>query len=207
MKQVSIAALWALTLLVGSSPVARGLQETGAPAATGPGVVAVLDVVRVFNENADHSAEMERIRQAAESVKAEVERELEQIKADAQPLLKMEQGSVERNQLEGQLEQRQTALKTKARQQEMDLLTAEAKVYFATWTRMQQVIARIAQHNQISLVLRFDSASMDPENRADVIKGVNRSVIYNDRLDMTDLVIAEMGPTVARTAAAGTINR
>ena len=67
---------------------------------------------------------------------------------------------------------------------------------------MQQVIAQVAAHNSISLVLRFDSASIDPENRNDVIKGVNRSVIYHDRLDITDPVIQMMGPSTASAGAA-----
>lgn len=187
--------------LVGWAPQAMG-QATG-NGAEGPGVVAVLDVVRVFNENEAHSTEMDQIRVAADQVKKEVEAELQKLRAEAEPLAQMEAGSPARNQLEAELEQKQAALRTKARQQEMDLLGREAQVYYKTWTRMQQVIATVAQHNNISLVLRFDSAEIDPENRADVIKGVNRSVIYHERLDMTDLVIQGMGPTVASAGAAG----
>jgi Skp family chaperone for outer membrane proteins len=174
------------------------------------GFVALLDVVRVFNENADHASRMERIRQQAESVKAHVEAELEKIRIDAQPLQTMPQGTPERNALEGQLEQRQTGLKTQARQQEMDLLKEEATVYFQTWNRMQEVLTQVATQNKISLVLRFDSADIDAENRADVIKGVNRSVIYHDTsFDITGMVIELMGPTVAsqKTGASGTTNR
>jgi Skp family chaperone for outer membrane proteins len=168
------------------------------PAAAGPGVVAVLDVFRVFNENAEHSAAMEQIRQSAEAVKASVEGEMQTISSEAQQVMKLEAGSPERNQKEADLEQRQTALRTRARQEELDLLAREAGVYYQTWTRMQQVITAVAEHNNISLVLRFDSAAIDPENRGDVIKGVNRAVIYHDRLDMTDLVIQQMGPTTAQ---------
>lgn len=167
-----------------------------------PGVVAVLDVFRVFNENAEHSAAMEQIRQSAEAVKTSVESEMAQITSEAQQVMKLEAGSPERNQKEADLEQRQAALRTKARQQEIDLLAREAGVYYQTWNRMQQVIGAVAQHNNISLVLRFDSAAIDPENRGDVIKGVNRAVIYHDRLDMTDLVIQQMGPTTAQATPA-----
>ncbi len=182
--------------------IALAVQTTNGqdnpPAAAGPGVVAVLDVFRVFNENAEHSTAMEQIRQSAETVKTSVEGEMQQISSEAQQVMKLEAGSPERNQKEADLEQRQTALRTKARQQELDLLAREAGVYYQTWTRMQQVINAVAQHNNISLVLRFDSAAIDPENRGDVIKGVNRAVIYHDRLDMTDLVIQQMGPTTAQ---------
>jgi Skp family chaperone for outer membrane proteins len=176
-----------------------GLAQDNPPPAT-PGVVAVLDVFRVFNENAEHSAAMEQIRQSAEAVKTSVESEMAQITSEAQQVMKLETGSAERNQKEAELEQRQTALRTKARQQELDLLAREAGVYYQTWNRMQQVIGIVAQHNNISLVLRFDSAAIDPENRGEVIKGVNRAVIFHDRLDLTDLVIKQMETATAQAA-------
>ncbi len=204
MKSALLAVATAFTILALSAGSGMAQQQTSEP-----GFVALLDVVRVFNENADHSSRMERIRQQAEAVKSGLEAKMEGIRTEAQQLMKMESGSPERNQKEAELEQRQTALSTEARQQEFDLLTEEARVYYQTWNRMQEVLAQVATHNKISLILRFDSAAIDPENRNDVIKGVNRSVIYHDSsFDITDMVIQQMGPTVAAGAApAATTNR
>lgn len=196
MKQVCHAALAAL-FAVALWPVSVASAQN-----SGPGLVAVLDVFRVFNENAEHATQMDQIKQAADAVKAEVEGQLQQLANEARALDGMSIGSDERNAKEASLEQRQASLRTKARQQELDLLTREARVYYQTWTRMQEVLARVCEHNNISLVIRFDSAEINPEDRNAVIKGVNRAVIYHDRLDLTDLVIQQMGPTVARAPAA-----
>ncbi len=196
MKKAILAITVAIVIQSLCIPAVRA-QETAA----GPGLVAVLDVVRVFNENADHAQKMDQIRQKAESVKTTIEQKFVQLQDEAKEAMKLEQNTAQRNQVEAQLEQRQAAIKTEARQQETDLLTEEARVYFQTWNKLQQVIGQVASHNNISLVLRYDSASIDPENRNDVIKGVNRSVIYHDRLDITDLVIQQMGPSTANAAA------
>ena len=105
-----------------------------------------------------------------------------------------EVGTPERNQKEGQLEQEQTTLRTYARQKETDLLNREAQIYYNTYQKMQSVVSSFATENDIALVLRFDSADMNPTNRADVIKGVNRAVVFHHYRDISKYIIQNMGP-------------
>ena len=65
---------------------------------------------------------------------------------------------------------------------------------------MQAVLKSLSTQHGISLVLRFDSEDVDPTNRGEVIKGVNRSIVYQEKLDLTSLVISQMSND---TAAAG----
>ena len=57
---------------------------------------------------------------------------------------------------------------------------------------MQSVVESIAKKYNISLVLRFDSAEIDKTSRPEVIKGVNRAVVYHHKLDLTSMVVKEM---------------
>ncbi|HMP80786.1 MAG TPA: OmpH family outer membrane protein [Pirellulaceae bacterium] len=171
------------------------------------GIVAVLDVARVFQSNAEFDRKMQDIRQQADRLRSEAQREQEQIRQEAMQLQGVDPNSAQFKQLEATLEQRHTNLRTQAGQSERDLLVKEATIYFETYQKMQSVVSRIAQREGIALVLRFDSSPIDPENRGDVIKGVNRNVVFYDRLDMTDLVIDEMGPRVAEQKPAGTTPR
>ncbi len=174
-------------------------QEEGKSA----GLVAVLDVAKVFKEHGDFNSKMEAIKSEADGLKVQIQQQQEGIKAEAQGLAQYDIGSPERNQLEATLEQKQASLRTKARQAEADLLNREAKIYFETYQRMQSVVSSIANKHGISLVLRFDSETIESTNRAEVIKGVNRSVVYHRRLDLTNMVIREMNPSQAQ-ASSGT---
>ena len=100
--------------------------------------------------------------------------------------------------MEATLEQKQAALRTKARQAEADLLNREAKIYYDTYQQMQSVVSSLANQHGISLVLRFDSGAIDSTNRAEVIKGVNRAVVFHRRLDLTNMVIGQMNPSTGR---------
>ncbi len=159
------------------------------------GIVAVLDVAKVFKENLAFSNQMDDIRAEADMLKKNIEGKQEQIRAKAMQLSTMEPTA--RKQLEGQLEQEQTALRTEARQTEQDLLVKEASIYFATYQKMQSVVEQIAQQHNIALVLRFDSAPINKDNPNEVVVGVNRAIVYHHKLDLTTMVIGNMGPTVA----------
>ncbi len=178
-----------------------GVAQQGDSVASG--IVAVLDVAKIFTDNATFDSKMKSIKSEADTLKAEIQGEQEKIRQDAQKLQGYEAGSPERNQLEAELEQRQAALRTRARQSEQDLLNREAAIYYDTYTEMQKVVADIAQQYGISLVLRFDSAEIDKTNRPEVIKGVNRAVVYHHKLDLTNMVIKAMS---GASANAGTPN-
>lgn len=167
------------------------------------GLVAVLDVAKVFESNTDFQSKMERIKAEAETLKAEITTKQNAIRDEAQKVMQMPEGTPDRNAREVELEQRQAKLRTEALQIESDLLKREARIYYDSYLEMQTVVARKAQEYGITLVLRFDSSEIDPEIRNDVVKGVNRAVVYHNRLDLTKIIIQEMGYTpVTREAAA-----
>lgn len=191
-KSLLVATLTLIIPLVSQSANAQEAKT---------GLVAVLDVAKVFKDNPYFGEQMNRMKAEADSLKAQITKEQEGIKARAQQLAKYEVGSPDRNNLEAELEQEQAALRTKARQAEADLLNREARIYYDTYKKMQELVGSIAGQHGISLVLRFDSEEINPDDRAEVVKGVNRAVVYHRRLDLTTMVTKAMN---AGTASAPT---
>ncbi len=165
------------------------------------GIVAVLDVAKVFKENLEFSNQMDTIRQEADRLRAQLQSAQEDLRRQASEISQLPVGSPERKQAEAQFAQRRTAFETQARQDENDLLVKEAKALYTTYQKLQTVVAQIAQQNNISLVLRFDSAEINPTNPNEVVMGVNRAIVYHYKLDLTSMVIQAMGPTVAASPA------
>jgi len=164
------------------------------------GGVAILDVAKVFKENAWFTAKVEAIKAEADRVKQQVTAEQDRIKGEVLKLRGMEAGP-KRNQMEADLEQQHTHLRTTTRQTESELLNREARVYYDTYREMQTVVKALAEANGLSLVLRFDSESIDPNNRNEVIKGVNRAVVFHRKLDLTAMVSAELNTRMAAAPA------
>ena len=149
-------------------------------------------------------SQMESIKQEAETLKGQIQQQQQAIQKQASEVGKMEIGD-SRYQAEEQVEQQQAKLRTKARQAEAGLLTREAQIYYNTYRDMQQVVTQLAQENNVALVLRFESGSIDPSNRPEVIKGVNRQVVYYGPIDLTSSVIERMGTRTAGANAGATL--
>ena len=167
------------------------------------GRVAILDVAKVFKDNESFDAKVNAIKNEAEKLKVQITAEQDRIKAEVMKLRDMEAGA-QRNQMEADLEQQHTRLRTTTRQNEAELLNREARVYFETYREMQSVVEAMAKEYGLSLVLRFDSESIDPNNRNEVIKGVNRAVVFHRQLDLTKLVSEQLNARMASAPGAKT---
>ena len=178
----------AAVVALGASAVSA--QETGR--------VAILDVAKVFKDNTSFGDKMAALKAEAERLKGQVTAEQDRIKVEVMKLRDLKPGP-ERNKREADLEQQHTHLRTTTRQAESELLSQEARVYFDTYREMQAVVEAIAQANGLSLVLRFDSEDIDPNNQQSVKKGLNRSLVFHRKLDLTPLVSQQLN---ARMAAA-----
>ena len=182
--------------------VAFSVSTASAQESKQSGIVAVLDVAKVFKENRDFESQMQAIKSTADQLKASIQQKQEAIKQEAAGLQQYEVGSAERNQMEAELVQKQAKLRTEAHQAEVDLLSKEARVYYNTYQQMQSILSSLSTEFGISLVLRFDSEEVDANNRGEVIKGVNRAVVYQQGLDLTSMVIEKMSTNVASAGGA-----
>jgi len=180
--------------------VACVLSLAGTLNAQESGMVAVLDVAKVFEANQAFTDRMDAIKVEAEQFKMKMEGEQANLQQQAAPLKDYKPGSPEFNQLQGQLEQETARLRTLAQQTNTDLLNREARIYYDTYNAMQQTVTELAGQYKISLILRYDSKPIDPDNRPEVIKGVNRNVVYQNKLDLTSMVIEQMGPRTSNNA-------
>jgi hypothetical protein len=77
----------------------------------------------------------------------------------------------------------------------------EALVYYNNYRDIEAAVAEFAQRYGIALVIRYTSEPMDPAKKETIMQGINRMVIYQSRLDITQniLGILNAGPTANKT--------
>ena len=78
--------------------------------------------------------------------------------------------------------------------------------FLATYNQVVQSVQAIAKQYQISLVLRYDSQPIDPNNPNDILKGINRAVIHQQNLDITKTVLDMVNRSAPRRPTAGAGN-
>jgi ribosomal protein L12E/L44/L45/RPP1/RPP2 len=80
----------------------------------------------------------------------------------------------------------------------------EAKVYYNTYNQIYKQVEIFADSYGIGLVLRHNNVQMDPQKRDTVLQGVNRAIVFQRNLDITEEVIKRVNAANVAAAPAGT---
>jgi Skp family chaperone for outer membrane proteins len=79
-----------------------------------------------------------------------------------------------------------------------DVMEKEAKLYFDTYQDIKRVVDDIAKRARIDLVLRYERQPIASPagivNPRDTLKLLNQPVIYDNGLDITDIVVKMLAP-------------
>jgi Skp family chaperone for outer membrane proteins len=167
-----------------SAPVSAGVQ------------VAVIDINYVFKNHQGFNARMEGIKREIESFEGELRTQQKEIVDLAQKLNEYNPSSPEYKRIEEEATRDRIDIQAKAQLKKKDILEQEAQYYFEAYQQIQAAVQAIADRHSIGLVLRFDRDVMDPNDRTSVLKGVNRAVVMQRNLDITDLVLDSVNSKV-----------
>ncbi len=83
-----------------------------------------------------------------------------------------------------------------------EFLEQEAKVYYGIYREIEDSVAVFAERNRIGLVLRYSGDEMKPDDRASVLQGVNRPVVFQRNLDITQHVLNQLNAGATMPAGA-----
>jgi Skp family chaperone for outer membrane proteins len=190
------AAAAVLTLGVVSS---QAQNPAGANAAKHG--VAVVDISYIFKKH-------DRFRATMDSMKKEMETTESELKADRDKIAQMEEqrnaynaGSAEYKAADEQLARNMAEFNLKMTKLRKEFLEREAKVYYQTYLEVSQAVGYYAQHHDIGLVIRFNGEPVDPNKREDVLREINKPVVFQNQVDITPDILALLNRDNASTAA------
>ena len=199
-----------VSVVLATSVLANGVlhgQNTPRPGFPQSHFVALVDIARVFEEHKRFNAAMDQMKNEAKSFEGEMTRERDAILKKRQQLANFKPGSNEYKRMEQEIAQRLAGLKVKVELKRKDFLEREARLYHDTYKLIVRAVGDTAARNNISLVLRFDSEQIEADNRAAIMKAVNRPVIFQRQLDITNNVLQRLnGPSVSQKTPRPTTN-
>jgi Skp family chaperone for outer membrane proteins len=181
------------------APVAR---TAAAPVAGGTNV-AVIDIAFVFKNHNRFNAAMGDIKKDIEDFEAFVRKEQGNFKAKADELQTFKPSSLEYKQKEEELARVQSDLQVKIGLKRKEFLEQEARVYYRVYREIEQAVGLFSQRNRIGLVLRFNGDEMKEDDRASVLQGVNRAVVYQQNLDITTFIVQQLNIGTAPAPTTG----
>jgi outer membrane protein len=161
--------------------------------AQSPGNVAIVDLAYIFEQHQGFKVRSDALKGEAETAEAVLKREGEALRQLVDKLNEFKPGSPEYKQMEEEIAKREADLKVKLHIQRKEFIQKEAKVYYTVYQEIFQEVQAFCQANGIMLVLRFDGNSIDPDNPPEVVKQMQKLVVYNDRqIDITPIILERL---------------
>jgi Skp family chaperone for outer membrane proteins len=191
---------------------AAGLPAAGAPAGALPGGpnrmaptqigvngIAVVDIAYIFKKHNRFDQEMKALKGRVEAAETDLKRMGDEIKKKQDQLKAYDQqktfapGSPEYKRLEEQILKDTGDFNLKRSLQGKEFMEQEGKLYFKVSLEIDDAVKLIATRNNIALVLKFNGDDVDANDRNDILRNINKPIVYFDKnMDITPFVLQEL---------------
>jgi Skp family chaperone for outer membrane proteins len=180
---LGFAALAAVLLAVTSN------ATTAYGQAAPPTSAAVIDIPYIFKNHIRFQQAIDDIKTDIDAYKNFVKQEEQKIRAEAEKASQYKPGTREYKTIEENVARMKVELQLEGAKRQKDFMEREARAYFSAYQEVEAAVADFAGRNQVNLVLRYSGETMDPTKRESIMQGINRFVVYQNRLNITDLVL------------------
>jgi Skp family chaperone for outer membrane proteins len=175
-------------------------QRAAAPASSHHGI-AVIDVTYILEHYSRLKQAMEVYKREAQAAEETLKKERDAIGKRAERIRTLKPGSPDFKAEEEAITKAESDWKLKVAAQRRDFAERESRNYLRAYQELADAVRAYAQRNGISLVLRFNGAPIDPNNREMVQMEVFKMVMYHDKsIDITAPVLESMNRSAAIAA-------
>lgn len=187
---LSLAAFAAIGAYVVNAQGQAPASATADKTANLPVKIGLVDMARVFKEygkftslREELQAEMVAMQDEAKSIKAQVNKLAEQMK-------QLNADSPEYRAIEEKIAKQTSEFEARMRLKQRDLARREAEIFETVYMEASDVVKQYAEYYKFTIVMRFNSESIDSDNPQKLANGLNKLVIYHrPQDDITDPVI------------------
>ncbi len=174
---------------------AAAASRPGGPANGGTGVngIAVIDVAYIFKNHERFKQQMKAMKDKVDAAENDVKNAQEGMKKGVEQLKQYNPGTPEYKRLEADLLKQQGDLQLKVNLQKKDFMEQEGKIYFTVSREIEDAVKLFATSHNIAMVLRFNGDQVDPTNRDDILRNINKPIVYYDlRMDITPYILQDL---------------
>jgi Skp family chaperone for outer membrane proteins len=168
-----------------------GLAASVASAQTGTNV-AVVDIPYIFKNFTRFKHAMDDIKKDVDSFRDYMTEKQKQLRTEAEKLQLYRSGTKEYKEVEEGIARLRMEVELERGKRQKEIMEREAQVYFNAYREVEAAVGRFASERRIGLVLHHNGEDMDPTQRDSIMQGINRIVVYQDRLDITGMILDQL---------------
>lgn len=183
--------LFAISALGIASFVSEASAQQPSPSANaGRFGYAVVDVTYIFKNYKRFTSSMEGMKKEMESADSKLKQDRDAVAAKEKMRDDYNAGSTEYKQIDEEIARLKAEFQLTAGKIRRDFLEREAQIYYQTYVEVSNAVQYFAQQHNIGIVLRFNGDSIDPNNREDILRAINKPVVFQNNVDITPDVLA-----------------
>jgi len=172
----------------GQMPKLFGQSVHSANAATHG--VAVVDISYIFKNHQRFTAAMKMMQEEMKAIEEKLKVARDQITKLEEERNRLNVGTDQYRQLDDQLARKMADFNLEMGRIRKDFLDREAKEYYKTYLEIVGVVGEYTKQRNIGLVIRFNGEPVDPNRREEVLREINKPVVFQYRIDITPDVLA-----------------
>jgi Skp family chaperone for outer membrane proteins len=152
--------------------------------------VALVNMDRVFKTHQPFLDKLAPIKQALQEMEKKAQVQQLELETVVTQLRKAQPGTAEAQKLQQQAAKLQQDLQQFVAKEREQLQKREAAVFLDLFRQLEEEVAKYAKAKGIKLVIRQQDGSLD-ENQpvAEILKSLNRGILYEDGLDITGEIL------------------
>jgi Skp family chaperone for outer membrane proteins len=205
----------ALTFLVATAVLTAAAGLNGAAKAQAPNPaganaakfgIAVVDIPYIFKNYNKFKATSDAMKKEMEAIDADVKADRAKIAQTEQQRNQFKVGTPEYKQYDEEMARMMAEFQLKTGKLQKDFMERQAKLYYQTYLEVSAKVNEYAKRNNIGMVMRFNGEPVDPNNREQVMRDINKQVVMQNNIDITPdvLQLLNRDSQVRTTAQPGT---
>jgi Skp family chaperone for outer membrane proteins len=164
-------------------PLARAQDAAPLP-------VALVNMDRIFGKYQPFQDKLAPVREAAAELNKKIQLRQSELETVVNKLRASQPGTPESQRLQQQAARLQAELQQFVQKERDELQKQESKLLLELYRQVEEEVRKYAKARKIKLVIRQQESSLDDnQSLQDILKSLNRGIIFEDGLDITDDII------------------
>jgi Skp family chaperone for outer membrane proteins len=203
MASFGVALLFALSSQSYSqAPVTQPVGNS-ASARAGEYHLGVVDIEYIFKKYGRFTAMMTDLNAKKKAAADQLNGRRAGIIQEQEKLAQLNVGTPEFKQLDEQIATKMAAFNLEAQKSKKEFFEQESRLHYQAYLDVSNAVRFVAERRNIGLVIRFNGSPTDPNNPEDIVREINKPVVFQNGIDITPDVIAQLDRSVAGPGGAG----
>lgn len=187
----------AVAAILASCVVPSTILAQAPRGASAPGV-AIVDLSYIFKHYHAFQSQTEDLKREVEGSQKQFEAERDELRKMREELKRYTAGTPPYKRLESEVTNREAKLAADVQLKKKEFVEREAKMYFNAYRQITNEVQNYARSRNIALVLRFNGETLESPNPSQVMKQLNKAVVYYSRdIDITPVILHNLNRGMA----------